>query len=430
MVGPGPPGGLLIRPGDPRWPASRCRSDPAPRKGVTVRPLARPHIRAYHAGNWAFAATVVAGYVSIFSADSPHAFTVRESAALVALGLVYLAFGAHDWRLATRLGLPQADVLYFGVQLALGAAILYLSRSAGFAPIILLPLVGQGVILLSSRWLLVLCALILAAFVVPSTLLFGPAVAARGALTFLPGLVFTVIFTRIAVQAERARGEVARLAAELGEANRKLSEYAAQVEELATAKERNRLAREIHDSLGHYLTVINVQLEAARAVLDSDRPRALDALAKAQALTKDGLAEVRRSVATLRAAPTDGRPLPEAVAALADESRAAGIATELAVLGTPRRLAPQAELTLYRAAQEGLTNLRKHAHASRADLTLDYRADATVRLVVRDNGVGAGAADGGFGLLGVRERAQLLGGAARVRTAAGQGFTLDVEVPG
>ena len=142
---------------------------------------------------------------------------------------------------------------------------------------------------------------------------------------------------------------------------------------------------------------------------------------------------MRRSVATLRAVPTDSRPLPEAVAVLADESRVAGIATTLAVLGTPRRLAPQAELTLYRAAQEGLTNLRKHAHASRADLTLDYRDDATVRLMVRDNGVGlAGVdtADGGFGLLGVRERVQLLGGQARVRAAAGQGFTLDVEVPG
>jgi signal transduction histidine kinase len=176
-----------------------------------------------------------------------------------------------------------------------------------------------------------------------------------------------------------------------------------------------------------------VQLEAARTVLDSDRPRALDALAKAQALAKEGLAEVRRSVAALRAAPTDGRPLPEVIAALADETRAAGVATELAVLGTPRRLAPEAELTLYRAAQEGLTNLRKHAHASRADLTLDYRDEATVRLAVRDNGVGAdgaGTARGGFGLLGVRERAHLLGGAVRVRTAAGWGFALDVEVPG
>ena len=394
---------------------------------------ARPHVRAYRVGNWVFLGTVVAGYVSMFSADSLHALTQREAAPLVALGAVYTLLGAHDWKLATRLGTPQADVLYFGLQLALGTAILYLSRAAGFGPIILLPLAGQSVILLTWPWTLLVCACIMAAFVATGMVLFGWLVALRGAVTFLPGIVFTVIFTRIAVRAEQARGEVERLAAEIGEANRKLRDYAAQVEELATTKERNRLAREIHDSLGHYLTAINIQLEAAGAVLEHDRPRARDALAKAQSLTKEGLGEVRRSVAALRAAPTDGRPLPEAVAALAEESRAAGVATDLAVLGVPRRLAPQAELTLYRAAQEGLTNLRKHAHASRADLTLDYRGDALVRLEVRDNGVGvagADAAEGGFGLLGVRERVHLLGGTVRICTAVGQGFTLDVEVPG
>ena len=101
-------------------------------------------------------------------------------------------------------------------------------------------------------------------------------------------MVFVVVFTQIAVREREARAEVERLAAELTEANRKLREYADQVEELATARERNRLAREIHDSLGHYLTVVNVQIEAARAVID-DRDRALDVLRKAQLLTHEGL---------------------------------------------------------------------------------------------------------------------------------------------
>ena len=286
---------------------------------------------------------------------------------------MYAGVGTSGARLRERAGSWRADALYFALQIALGTAILVVSRGEGFSPIILLPLAGQSVIALPRRWMLVVCALIMGAFLAPGVVLFGWPVALRGSITFLPGIVFTVIFTAIAVRAEQARDEVARLAAELGVANRKLREYAAQVEELATTQERNRLAREIHDSLGHYLTVINVQLEAARAVLEHDRPRALDALQKAQSLTKEGLAEVRRSVATLRASPTDTQPLPQAVAALVADSRAAGITTELAVVGTPRRLAPQAELTLYRAAQEGLTNIRKYAHASRADLLLDYR---------------------------------------------------------
>jgi hypothetical protein len=124
-----------------------------------------------------------------------------------------------------------------------------------------------------------------------------------------------------------------------------------------------------------------VQIEAARAVIGA--PRALDALRKAQSLAQEGLADVRRSVAALRASPTEDRPLPEALAALAAENRASGLLTELAVTGAPRPLPPQTELTLYRAMQEGLTNVRKHARASRVDIALDYGDNERVRLVVR-----------------------------------------------
>src|SRR5581483_6155065 len=222
---------------------------------------------------------------------------------------------------------------------------------------------------------------------------------------------------------------VERLAAELGDANRRLREYAIQAEELATVRERNRVAREIHDSLGHYLTVINVQIEAARTLMATDREGALDALHQAQSLAKEGLADVRHSVAALRVSPIAALPLPEALGLLVDESRAAGINTELVVLGATVPLTPQAELTFYRAAQEGLTNVRKHARAAHATLTLDYRDGGAVKLALEDDGAGCDEAGGGFGLLGVRERAQLLGGGFRVRTDEGQGFTLEVELP-
>jgi signal transduction histidine kinase len=238
------------------------------------------------------------------------------------------------------------------------------------------------------------------------------------------------------MRAERARHEVERLARALADANQRLRVHAEQVEELATAKERNRLAREIHDSLGHYLTVINVQLEAARQLLESQAPpaaeagRALTSLRKAQSLAQEGLADVRRSVAALRAGPNDGRPLPEARRTLTDEARAAGIVATFQLAGQPRPLTAQAELTLYRAAQEALTNVRKHARASRADVTLDFARPERVRLIVADNGVGSAAANGGFGLLGLRERVQLLGGSVSTHSAPGEGFRLEVEAPG
>jgi signal transduction histidine kinase len=160
-------------------------------------------------------------------------------------------------------------------------------------------------------------------------------------------------------------------------------------------------------------------------------------------LTREALTDVRRSVAALRSSPTDNRSLPEALVPLIEESCAAGIETKLTVDGAPRSLSPPAGLALYRAAQEGLTNVRKHAHASRADLKLDFKDDATVQLVVRDNGVGAWnnphflvgkQTDSGFGLIGLRERVQSVGGELRVYTSPpgrdGQGFTLEVKVPG
>ncbi len=346
--------------------------------------------------------------------------------ALLLLGAVYLFMGTYGFSLFLRAGwlLPG----YFGMEIVLGAAILYLSHYVGAMWLILLPLAGYSVAL-PRPWMLAVCALIVLAFGVPMGLLFGWSEAVLSSIAFLAGIVFVVIFVRLALREQNARMEVERLAAELAEANRKLREYAAQAEELAIARERNRLAREIHDSLGHYLTVIHVQIEAARAVMENDRQRALEALSKAQSLVHEGLAEVRRSVAALRASPTESRSLPEAVAMLVEECRAAGILAELAVHGEPRPLSPQAELTLYRAAQEGLTNVRKHAHASRAGVTLDYREPGAVRLVVQDNGVGNDKTDGGFGLLGLRERASLLGGEVRIVTAPGQGFTLEVRLP-
>ena len=204
-----------------------------------------------------------------------------------------------------------------------------------------------------------------------------------------------------------------------------------QVEELATTQERNRLAREIHDNLGHYLTVANVQIKAAQAVMDKDPTRAQVALDRAAQLTQDGLAAVRHSVAALRESPVGAVPLPEAVAALAAESQAAGIVVELAVEGRPRPLDARAELTLYRAAQEGLTNVRKHARASRVDLRLDYRDPAAVSLTIHDTGLGSdpAAESTGFGLLGLNERARQLGGRLTIDTAPGAGYELMLTLP-
>jgi signal transduction histidine kinase len=377
--------------------------------------------------NVALVVVVLAAYTSLVG--NAGSYTTWELTALVVLGVVFTALGLWVFPLCEGRLAGWRTAAYFAAQLALGGAIVVIGN-AGLVGLVMFPLASQAASCLPARWLVLVCGLILVLSVAPIALIVGVATAVQAALGYLAGIIFVVVFTQIASSEERARGEVERLAQELSRANQQLRFHAVQAEELATIRERNRLAREIHDSLGHYLTTVNMQLEAARAVMESEPAKALDALQKAQALTREGLADVRRSVASLRASPGAERPLPEALAELVADSRTSGLSTELTITGSPRDVSQAAQLTLYRAVQEALTNVRKHAQASRAQLGLDYAAAGLVRLTLRDDGRGASAVEGGFGLLGIRERVHLLGGEVVITTSPGNGFALEITLPG
>jgi signal transduction histidine kinase len=246
--------------------------------------------------------------------------------------------------------------------------------------------------------------------------------ALREGFGLLASVLFAAVITELLQREQRTRRELA-------EAHEQLRGYAAQAERLATAQERNRVARDIHDGLGHSLTVVQMQVKAARAVLQGDPDKADSVLAKAQQQAEVALAEVRRSVHALRE-PRSTPPLPEALRTLAEENVAAGVPTQVTVCGAERPLPDEIREALFRAAQEGLTNVRKHANATRADLLLDY-ADAAVRIEVRDDGTGtADDRSPGYGLLGLRERTAHLGGRLHLESTPGQGSTLSLEVPG
>jgi len=375
-------------------------------------------------GNLAFVIVVAASYLSAATAlvYTRRNVPVWEVLVLLAAAAAYLLVGTYGFSLCRRSNKPEVAAIYFVVQLLLAALLIKLRGQAGELGLILLPLAGQSALVLRLRWMIAVCTLIYLVLAMPLILVNRWIDAIAIAMIYGTGIVFVVVFTRIAASEREAR-------AGLAEANRLLLENAAQVEELAVTKERNRLAREIHDSLGHYLTVVNVQIGAAQAIFDQDNKRAMDHLAKAQTLTQEGLAEVRRSVAALRASPTESRPLPEALAKLTAQWKGTGMAVDFSVSGSVRALSPQADLTLYRSAQEALTNVSKHAHASKVKVSLSYHEPRTVSLVVEDDGVGSSGSDSGFGLLGVRERAQQLGGKVQVHTTLGKGFTIEVELP-
>ena len=350
-----------------------------------------------------------------------------RAAVLVGLALGFLLNGVFGYAWARKADSIRRSIVYVGAQIALGSPLLLLAMS----PVIMfamLPVAGQAVVLLPRRLTFAACATMLLFLVVPLAIFTGWRPATVLGVFFLAGIVFVIVITELAVKEQRARREVERLVAELKDANDKLRQYADQVEEVATLKERNRLAREIHDSLGHYLTVVIVQIEAALMVIDKDRGQSLDVLRKAQTLAQIGLADVRRSVAALRTSPAETRSLIDSMSTLIEECRVSGLATEFELVGTPRNLSPAAELALYRAAQEALTNVRRHSQARTARVILNYSTDS-VRLKVCDDGVGVTELTKGFGLTGMHERVQKLGGELRIATAANQGFTLEVGLP-
>jgi len=226
---------------------------------------------------------------------------------------------------------------------------------------------------------------------------------------------------------EREVEAVARGRAE--EANEQLRASAAQTEELATANTRTRIAGQLHDSLGHYLTMLSLHSEAVAADFERNPASALESLQTVRALAKEASAALRQSVTALHAMPSEQQPFVEALKRLATESDTTGVRTVLAVLGEPRLLPAQVNSTVYSALQECLTNVHKHAHATQVELTLDYRGPTLLRLLVHDNGCGAPGSSEGHGLRLMRERVAALGGTLDISTDAGQGFTLTMEVP-
>jgi two-component system NarL family sensor kinase len=204
--------------------------------------------------------------------------------------------------------------------------------------------------------------------------------------------------------------------------------------EFGVADERNRLAREIHDTLAQGLAAITLQLETADALLEANASpeRAGQAVTQALALARANLEEARRSVLDLRAAPLEGRTLAQALSALADEwSSKWQVPVNFSAAGGSRPLPMGVEAGLYRIAQEALTNAVRHAAAHTIKVRLTAQP-GEVRLSIDDDGQGFDSsliAKDHYGLVGLNERAHLLGGSLSLQTSAGEGTRVEVTVP-
>lgn len=201
----------------------------------------------------------------------------------------------------------------------------------------------------------------------------------------------------------------------------------------AVEEERARIARELHDIVSHAISVVTVQTQAVRRRLGPAHAREADDLRAVEATAREAMADLRRLFGVLRAdgdapslAPQPGLGELER---LLEQTRAAGLAVELEIEGAAGSLPPGADLAAYRVVQEALTNVRRHARASRATVGLRFGGDR-LEIVVDDNGAGAGATgDGGHGLVGMRERLVLYGGELETGPHPGGGFRVRATLP-
>lgn len=245
------------------------------------------------------------------------------------------------------------------------------------------------------------------------------------------GFFFFGAFGNALVQAQRARDESQRILAELTDAHSRLQRYAEQAEVLAVAEERNRLSREMHDTLGHRLTVSIVQLEGAGRLLERDTPRAGQMIQTVREQLTEGLAELRTTLASLRNPGMTGASLRKSLQTLVDEyTQATGLAVHISIPNNLLALDEARRMTIYRAAQEALTNTQRHAGANAVWLKIE-QSTHSVTLWVEDDGAGMPSDEltPGIGLRGMQERAQQLGGALTIDASPRGGVRLQLTIP-
>lgn len=237
-----------------------------------------------------------------------------------------------------------------------------------------------------------------------------------------------VIYMVLLVKGKHEEKERIRLLNEqLGEANKRLRAYAIEAERTAETRERNRLAREIHDTLGHALTGIVAGLDACILTMDAAPDFTKKQLGKIRETAQRGITDVRRSVKKLRPDDLEKLPFREALVRMTEEfASSSGMKINFTVVGWPERLREDQEEVIYRVVQEGITNANRHGRAKNVNLTIGS-SDGRLRIIIADDGTGCEDVKQGFGLRHMKERLELLHGTLNFWNDAG--FIVEAEIP-
>jgi len=338
---------------------------------------------------------------------------------------------ALHWLVIRIIQTPIRKTLYIISQGLLALIITHISRNTGMVFALYMALIGETIGFLGiSRWSALSTLYFLALSLLNFAIFTNLGNAIYWLLTVIPIIIFISLYVTLYIRQADAREKAQALASELETTNRQLAEYAAQVEDLSIANERQRMARELHDTLSQGLAGLILQLEAADAHLTHQRhDKAQSIIGNAMEGARLTLADARRAIDDLRQPSLDD--LDSALRLELDRfTNATGIPIHFHSDPTPPLADPVKE-ALVRALAESLTNIAHHAQAQNVEVNLRMN-DKSLSLTIQDDGVGfdpSAIPSGHYGILGIKERVRLVNGSFEIQSDNGKGTMLKIEIP-
>jgi len=375
-----------------------------------------------------FLTLVMAIMYTVSLLDNP---ALRVPVPLTIFTILFIVHVLLHWQIERIFEKPKLLLAYILIQGALGFAISWMAAHEAVTFAIYMALFGEaiGMFGLTRRGLLATIYYFTLAFISIQQIIttFPPVLMA---VTALPVLIFVVIYVVLYSRQAKAREQAQELATELEAANRQLTEYANQVEDLTIAAERQRMARELHDTLSQGLAGLILQLEAADAQLGRQNPeKAREIISQAMQKARESLADARNAISNLRE-----NHVGELEDSLRREIDRFEAATGIPCVFHAEQTIPipdSVKETILRTVSEALTNIARHAQAFEAAVNLTVK-DQTLTVTIKDNGLGfdpENIPSGHYGLLGIRERIRLTGGQLTLNTAPGKGTIISIAIP-
>ncbi|MBK9925242.1 MAG: sensor histidine kinase [Anaerolineales bacterium] len=375
-----------------------------------------------------FMTFILAGMYFVSFSNNPALHQFWYGAQFTILMVIHIVL---HWMVVSIIKVPKRKALYIIVQGLLALFITDMSHNTGMVFSLYMALIGESIGFLGiSRWSALSTLYFLSLSLVNLVLFTNLENAIYWLATVIPVIIFISLYVTLYLRQTEARERAQALADELESANRQLTEYAARVEDLTIATERQRMARELHDTLSQGLAGLILQLEATDAYLTSNNnDKAQSIIGNAMVQARSTLAEARRAIDDLRQPSLD-----DLDSALRLEIDRFTTATGIPILFHSDPIPPMPATiteTLIRALTESLTNVANHAKARNVTVNVRMK-DKGVSITIQDDGQGFDASSipsGHYGILGIKERVRLVNGDVEIQSENGKGTTIRIDIP-